>query len=355
MKIVSFLVVSAIACAAAHAAPGTPNTHRLEFSEEYGLPFSRIGAPGNAPTLMRRLSNSQDARLMGAVNHEYRIMTREVTNGEFLEFARAITPYIDVIGSSAGAIAGDGLSSRRVGDSYSFSIGQGRTADEPIRTTFVAAAMYANWLHNGKGSTIEAFQNGAYDAETFRRLPGQPVPVGQASRNADARFWIPSMDEWVKAGYYDPDRFGEGDSGGDSGGGGWWDFPDSSDTQLIPGRPELGGQTNAGSPDEWPSGQTRPHEVELYPDTQSPWGLLDVSGGASEWTESLLGGLSSARLAKGTDTRFGGDLFADELVWFGHGSPLSFGGIRLAAVIPAPSGGGIVLVAGGVLFTRRRR
>ena len=104
------------------------------------------------------------------------------------------------------------------------------------------------------------------------------------------------MDEWVKAGYYDPDRFGEGE-------GGWWDFPDSSDTQLIPGRPELGGQTNAGSDTEWPSGQARPHEVGLYPGTQSPWGLLDVSGGASEWTESLLGGLSNGRLAKGTDTR----------------------------------------------------
>ncbi|MBX3353499.1 MAG: SUMF1/EgtB/PvdO family nonheme iron enzyme [Phycisphaeraceae bacterium] len=351
MKIVPYLAVSVIACAAAHA---TPNTQRLEFSEEYGLPFSRIGAPGNAPTLMRRLGFPQDARLMGAVNHEYRIMTREVTNGEFLEFARAIAPYIDAIGSSGGTIGGDGLLVQRVGNGYSFSIQPGRTADEPIRTTFYAAAMYANWLHNGKGSTIEAFQDGAYDAETFRRFPGQPIPVGQASRNADARFWIPSMDEWVKAGHYDPDRFGEGDSGGESGGGGWWDFPDSSDTQLIPGRPELGGQTNAGSPTEWPSGQERPHEVGLYPDTQSPWGLLDVSGGASEWTESLLGG-GNARLAKGTDTRYGGDLFADELVWFGHGSPVQFGGIRLAAVIPAPSGGGIVLVACAVTLTRRRR
>jgi formylglycine-generating enzyme required for sulfatase activity len=329
---------------------GAASNRALQFSEEYGLPFTRVGAVGNAPTLMRRLGFPQDARLMGAVNHEYRVMTREVTNGEFLEFARAITPYIDEIGSSAGTIAGDGLLGQRVGDSYSFRIQPGRTADEPIRATFFAAAMYANWLHNGKGSTIEAFQDGAYDAETFRRFPGQPIPVGQASRHDDARFWIPSMDEWVKAAHYDPDRFGEGPGGE----GGWWDFPNASDTQLIPGRPELGGQTNAGSDDEWPSGQERPHEVGLYPDTQSPWGLLDVSGGASEWTESVFSTGSSNRLVKGTDARYGGDLFADELVWFNNASPLQFGAVRLAAVIPAPSGG-VALALGALLAARRRR
>src|SRR5690606_23240620 len=97
-------------------------------------------------------------------------------------------------------------------------------------------ARYCNWLHNGKVNEQWAFDTGAYDASTFGRDENgdftddyTPLP--------GARFWIPSVDEWLKAVYYDPDRHGPGE-------GGWWLFPDSSDDPLVIGYPEDGGETN---------------------------------------------------------------------------------------------------------------
>ncbi|MGP1308831.1 MAG: SUMF1/EgtB/PvdO family nonheme iron enzyme [Phycisphaerales bacterium] len=343
-------VVLVLACAVSSSllAQGVANNRGLRFSEHQGLPFTRIGAVGNAPTQIRRIDFQFDVRQAGRVDHVYHIMTREVTNGEFLEFARAIAPYIGQVPVAAAFIAGDGLSTMRVGEDWVFFLSPGRSANEPIRTSFFAAAMYTNWLHNDKGTSIEAFQNGAYDTSTFERLPGQPIPQGQPSHNADARYWIPTMDEWLKAGYYDPNRLGDGE-------GGWWKQPNASDTQLIAGRPELGGQTNAGDATQWPSEQHRPFEVGMYPDVQSPWGLLDVSGGASEWTETILSPTTAARLAKGTESRASDSLFFDHVEWFGFGGSLSpFGGFRVASSIPAPSGGA-ALALSALLAARRRR
>lgn len=77
------------------------------------------------------------------------------------------------------------------------------------------------------------------------------------------------MDEWIKAVYFDPDHGGTGQAG-------WWDQPNGSDTPLIPGLPGEGETTADLFTDDgaWfiPLGS--------YPDVQSPWGLLDVSGGA---------------------------------------------------------------------------
>jgi formylglycine-generating enzyme required for sulfatase activity len=96
--------------------------------------------------------------------------------------------------------------------------------------------------------------------------------------------------------------------------------------------------------------------------TTNPWGLYDVAGGTSEWTEEIFfsTGLPYDRLFEGTAWVTGsGSSLADSITRAAGGSPpSSFGylfGFRVAAVVPGP-GGVMFLVMSGVVFgTRRNR
>ena len=124
-----------------------------------------------------------------------------------------------------------------------------------------------------------------YDASTFTRNEDGTFN-DDYTRSPDARYWIPNVDEWLKAAYYDPNRFGPGLSS-------WWDFPNKTDQPLFIGFPAesgeipiptqvarqgITGETN-GSLDNFPA---KGMSAGSYPWVQSPWGLRDVSGGLSE-------------------------------------------------------------------------
>ena len=115
--------------------------------------------------------------------------------------------------------------------------------------------------------------NGAYDASTIGTLDNGRF-TDQLYHSPDAKFWIPTLDEWLKAAHFDPAK--------NNGAGGWWEYNTTSDTAPIPGPPGVG-QTSAGyrttGLPQWD------YPLGSYPDTTSPWGLLDLSGGAQEWLE----------------------------------------------------------------------
>lgn len=87
------------------------------------------------------------------------------------------------------------------------------------------SAMYCNWLHNGKQNTLESLQSGAYDVSTFHTNPDGTF-TDQITRSPGATFWIPSLDEWIKAVHYDPNRYGPGK-------GGWWESPRQTGTVSL--------------------------------------------------------------------------------------------------------------------------
>lgn len=169
----------------------------------------------------------------------------------------------------------------------------------------------------------------------------------QQERSEGARYWIASSDEWTKAGHWDPNRYGEGQ-------GGWWQFATTSDTVPVSGAPAQGGETNGGT---LPAGQDIPFDVGSYPHVQSPWGLLDVSGGAGEWLEEFsTPDVPQNRFSGGTSIYVPGLLpeFYDVLGRYRPIAPTSFAGIRLASVVPSP-GASVALVIGARWGGRRRR
>jgi formylglycine-generating enzyme required for sulfatase activity len=96
-----------------------------------------------------------------------------------------------------------------------------------------------------------------------------------------------------------------------------------------------------------------------YPDTQSPWGLLDVSGATMEWTETTLFGTGGIRWRLQDGSWWGitgDDGFADAIhVHAGEFPSVSFGdfGFRIASSVPAPSTS--ALVASLALLSLNRR
>src|SRR5690606_7085483 len=158
---------------------------------------------------------------------------------------------------------------------------------------------------------------------------------------------IPSLDEWTKAVYFDPDAEDE-DFPGE---GRYWLNPYGSDEVPTPGYPgEEGAQTSGGINYAPPPGEPFTQWIPLgaYPDSQTPWGLLDASGGASEltsryegtrfWTKGLYTGQSPSSNA--------------DLV-YGASAGGSFG-LRLASAIPAPATAPILLIALSAPPRRRR-
>ncbi len=303
---------------------------------DYGLTWKTVGAAGNRGTL------PSEAPLLpawrpsaGSVGYEFRLTQTEITRGQWLEFVKAYLPYHGFHFPDV-AFTGAGFNPVTVGYAH---------PEYPATMSWEYAARYCNWLQNGKAARREAFEQGVYDTSTFTRNPdGSFNHVIQHTDSA--KYWIPSLDEWIKGAYYDPNKYGDGQEG-------YWRYPGKSDVPLIPGLPSEGGQTNAGVS----HGQPNALDVGSYLSVQSPWGLLDNSGGVVEWLGSgqqsdILGSLP---YAKGSAAFSGSIDYSDQLEYASIGTPNEPGyGLRLASSVPSP---GIALMPGALIFTflpRRR-
>ena len=301
-----------------------------------------IGAPGNRDTNAAEtpwIPPSSPRFGYGAVDYEYRLARNEVSSASLLEFFQAYAPYMPENDTAVahGSIEFVGFGEGRV---PIFQLANPDWGNRPGQTTWNYWARYVNWLHNDQALTQDAFESGVYDTSFFG------VDDHAVTRAEGARFWIPSQDEWVKGMYYDPNRYGEGE-------GGYWLYPDGGNEPLEPGFPGEGGETNAGPIGLEPP--VPPNEIGAYPDTQSPWGLLDGSGGVKEWLEDPIPGVVDARYAMGSS--IGDELWQErdriDLPISGLAGSTPFYGLRLAAVVPSP-GGVALLTLIPLAFGRRR-
>lgn len=315
------------------AGPGVPPS--------YVHDFVTVGAPGNRPALeSERYYGSAVAGFpdLGRVGYSFRISRTETTVQQWLPFVNAAWQFAFQLGYSRNdpRFTASHIFTNGVGPNAVFEITPG-TNQLAGAMSFRFAAWYCNWRHNGSPTvnlTMETFTTGAYDANLVRQ--------------AGAQFWVPNLDEWTKATYYDPNRYGAGQEG-------YWRHPGMSDTPLVGGPPGApGAQTSAGS---WHQGQGLPPNVGSYPSTHSPWGLLDTSGGVREWTDVPFQGVSGLRYVRGEDLGGGLDLPFDRIDFFfsGRGVDSSGAGFRMASAIPLPGTCIPFAVWCGWTVPRRRR
>ncbi len=328
LSLCSLSIATSIACA--------------QPAPDYGFEWRTIGAPGNAPAVQSPLFPRLTLPV-GQVNYEYRMARTEVTNEQWLEFVVSYSQFHTDF-SVLNDMSFTGPDIYRLGDTpadYGWHVDPG---GEPAaaRMSWFYAARYCNWLHNGKVNQPWAFESGAYTLGGYQQLP-DGTWTGQLTRSPGALFWIPGVDEWVKGMYYDPNKHGLGQPG-------YYLYPTSSDELPVGGPPGTpGAQTSAGI---WPSNDPWYVPVGSYPHVQSPWGLLDGSGGESEYVEAI-----TNRWAKyGSHRRDTLWLVWDRLDYYSGVFPdAPNAGLRIASAVPSPGG----IVAAGLLglclLNRRRR
>ena len=167
-----------------------------------------------------------------------------------------------------------GVNIVRSGSSPNFSYSVGPNwAERPVNYVgFWDAARFANWLHNGQPTGPQGpgtTEGGAYHDVGSQTLFG---------RNAGAKFFIPTEDEWYKAAYHDK-AAGPAAS--------YFDYP--TGTNSAPGS-DTTESTNPGNNANFnyevytgPPWQTEVGEFQL---SHSPYGTFDQGGNVSEYSES---------------------------------------------------------------------
>lgn len=356
MRIRGIVVITLSILAATALAAVDPNS---------GIDFVTIGAVNNPAWTGGGSNNNR-----GSVGYVYNIGKFEVTTAQWAEFMNAAldrpaddripaVQYPSIWGATAVPPANAG--GRR------YVVQPGRENIPVGGITWRTAAVYANWLHNSKGTNREAFLSGAYDVSTFGVGPNGVGFTDQLTRSPGARYWIPSLDEWMKAAHYDPNK-----PNADGTIGGWWQYPNATDTPLLYAPPHQFTQDGRESQANaiwdsfgWPGFD--PFQVPLgaYTDVVSPWGLYDVAGGTSEWTETPLyftgdvyprfritDGSAWASAASGTTDSAGSRWSAYGPAYAGYDA-----GLRIASSVPAPGVAliGACVVVGAGWNGRRRR
>ncbi len=226
-----------------------------------------VGEPGNLPDVHGR----------GAVPYVYRIGIYEVTAAQYVEFLNAKAKS-NKLGLYEETMAHPerGCGIRQLGKEGRFIYDLSpHAANRPVLgVSFWSACRFVNWLHNGQGNGDT--ETGAYTLNGYHDNDGRTI-----QRNAGARWYLPSVDEWHKAAYFDPTK---------PGGPGYWSYPTRSDTRPTRAAEEASAATyNNGT---YLSPVTTP--VGTYQKAASPFGTFDQAGNVYEWTDSVVNGAHRA-------------------------------------------------------------
>jgi hypothetical protein len=205
-----------------------PNSFEIEFVQ--------IGSPGNPPD-----ANPNPA---GAVPYRYRIGKYEISE-----------QMID----KANALGGLGITKDT------------RGPDKPATSvTWYEAARFVNWLNTSSGNFPAYKFDGSGNFQLWQ--PGDPgYNPNNLYRNLRARYFLPSINEWHKAAYFDPAAAV------------YYDYPTGSDT--IPDGidfvddPEFEAVFHDGASNADPNLAT---DVGLL----SPHGTAGQGGNVYEWDET---------------------------------------------------------------------
>jgi formylglycine-generating enzyme len=300
-------------------------------SGQTSLQFVTVGDAGN----------KSDGHF-GAVSYVYEIGKYDVTVAQYAEFLNSVAAT-DPYGLYNSNMANEATAPHTVGcgivrsgndGNYTYSIVSGHDNFPVNWVSWASAARFCNWLANGQpegGGTTETGSytiNGATTSDALLAV----------TRNGNATYVLPSIDEWFKAAYY-------------KGGGtqaGYWRYTAKSDvvpSNLI----STSGTNNANFNDRTINGPdvfTDPVNfltaVGTFQSSPGPYGTFDQGGDVEQWTEldprfSLFGyfggdfDLGSIDLRRGTSSATG-PLFVNWGV-----------GFRVASV-PEPSAGTIALL-----------
>jgi len=249
-------------------------------SAEVTFEWALVGRPGNAPDPL----NSGSVPGIGSVDHLYWIAKHEVTNDQYAEFlnAVAVTDTNGLYNANMGSDPRGGITlGGACGNTYCVKADMG---NKPVNyVSFFDAMRFVNWLHNGQPT-------GAQDSTTTEAGVYTVSDGLSETRATDARFFIPTNDEWYKAAYHQPSTVG-GDVDD------YWLYPTRSNS--MPTKASAGTSGDIANPGtnvanyaytaDWNGQDGNVTTVgSAGAASESFYGTSDQGGNVWEWNESLV-------------------------------------------------------------------
>ena len=335
----------------------------LQSASAVIIPTVPVGNVGNA-------NDPATGSLYGGVGYAYNIGKYEVTVGQYTAFLNAVAAtdtYALYNTSMATDLNIAGIAQSGASGTYSYSVIG--SPDHPV--TYVSwgdAARFSNWLHNGQptgAQNASTTEDGAYP------LNGAiaDTALNAVSRNAGARWFISTENEWYKAAYHQPAA-----QGGDLDD--YWLLPTRTNSTSYSDQPPGSGapiRSNTANTDEndglangyndgfavtrltsQSSSQNYLTDVGAYTSSTSPYGTFDQGGNVFEWNETLIDG-SFRGLRGGSWIHPSNYMKATVRFDFDHPTKeFSTIGFRVATV-PEPSTAVLAVMACGLMWGLRKR
>lgn len=179
--------------------PTSVESNRYDLIEKYAL--------------IHDMGNVADETGIGEVKYLYGLAKSEITVSEWIDFLNHVAYYDDPHSLWKPEMASDplcGITQTFDGTYYSYQLASCGTetggcapddniGQQPITyINWFDMARYCNWLHNG---TLRGYPGDQTTEDGAYSLYGNnDTPI---EKNPDAKYWIPTEDEWYKAAYFD--------------------------------------------------------------------------------------------------------------------------------------------------------
>jgi sulfatase modifying factor 1 len=243
-----------------------------------------VGNAGNSPDT--RYIGGFHPNDIGSVAQSFNMGATEVTNAQYVAFLNAVAAsdtyglYKTVMATSPWAgIVRNGSSGH-----YSYvvkapALGGSNTYDnKPVDYVDPGNAMrFANWLHNGQPNgpqNTSTTESGAY---SLNGATGDSS-LSKVTRNAGARWWLPSENEWYKAAYFDGEA------------GTYYDYPTGTNSVPNNNLPSSDTGNSADFSAATGNGDYPLTDAGAYSLSASPYGTFDQGGNVWEWSDTVVSG-----------------------------------------------------------------
>jgi len=227
---------------------------------------------------------------LGHVHYEFEISKYSITNEEYADFLNHVATKSDpyqLYHPDMGTGVLGGIARTTKDNKFSYAVINGYDKKPATYISWYMAARLANYYHYGQpntgqsaiGTTEGTNTEGAYDTRYFP-TSDNPTSVNYKllpeTRNIGARYWIPTNDEWYKAVYYDPSKFGRN----------YWNYPTKSDDP--PNNMPPPGNGNSANYSRGTLAEGPPFyltDVDAYPTSKSYYAVTGAGGQVWEWLE----------------------------------------------------------------------
>lgn len=233
---------------------------------------------------VRNSNNRADVTGFGSVREDYQIGKYDVTAEQYCAFLNAVASKEDPYELYDERMTTDKnvASIDRTGDRITGYIYTPKPNCAKLPIVYVSwydAIRFCNWLHHGMPSCeevdAETTETGAYSIH-------KTISEDIIEKNQEARFFLPSQNQWYKAAYYRPQIEN------------YWNYPTCALSPLAPSN-QLGTLANqANYCISYPWGDKHctkkpPYltQVGAFIGSASSYGAFDMGGNVAQWTFDL--------------------------------------------------------------------